>query len=85
MIDTKTCNTCNEVDSLRKSTGLDYVCPTHRGENNRYERTVSLHIHDFYSVINALRESCGCPDCQRIANDLINQGRSQTHDRHRAD
>jgi hypothetical protein len=71
MIDTETCSTCNEVASLRKSTGLAYVCPAHR-----YERTVTLDVEDFYSVINALRDSCGCPDCQRIANDLIHQGRT---------
>jgi hypothetical protein len=45
--------------------------------DTRYTRNVSLDVEDFYSVINALRDSCGCPDCQRIANDLINQGRTQ--------
>lgn len=43
-----------------------------------FERTVSLDIEDFYSVINALRDSCGCPDCQRIADQLIVQGRNQS-------
>jgi hypothetical protein len=81
MIDTITCRTCEEVASLRKSTELNYVCPAHRRGNSRYDRTVTLDVEDFYSVINALRESCGCLDCQRIANDLIHQGRNEAHGR----
>lgn len=42
---------------------------------SRFERTVTLDIEDFYSVINALRDSCGCVDCQRIANELLAQQR----------
>lgn len=42
---------------------------------DRYTRTVCLDVEDFYSVVNALRDACGCPDCQRIANDLLAQTR----------
>jgi hypothetical protein len=44
---------------------------------SRYDRTVTIDVEDFYSIVNALRDSCGCVDCQRIANNLIEQGRGQ--------
>lgn len=33
--------------------------------------SVELNTTDFYSVINALRDKCGCNDCERIANQFI--------------
>lgn len=44
---------------------------------SRYERTITLDIEDLYGIVNSLRDNCGCPDCQRIANDLLNQNRKQ--------
>lgn len=45
---------------------------------SRFERTVTLDVEDFYSIVNTLRDSCGCPDCQRIANDLLAQQRKES-------
>jgi hypothetical protein len=42
---------------------------------DRYTRTISMDVEDFYSVVNALREACGCADCHRIANDMLEQAR----------
>ena len=39
--------------------------------NTRETATVTLDIEDFYKVINAIREACGCHDCQRIANLML--------------
>lgn len=45
--------------------------------NNSYTKTFSVDVEDFYSIVNSLRDSCGCPDCQRIARDLLDQNREQ--------
>lgn len=44
---------------------------------DRYTKIVSLDVEDFYSVVNALREACGCADCLRICTDLMKQVREQ--------
>lgn len=41
----------------------------------RFVKTITLDVDDFFSIVNALRDACGCPDCQRIANDLLDQNR----------
>jgi hypothetical protein len=43
----------------------------------RYTRLVSFDVDDFYSVVNALRDACGCPDCLRIALLMLDQSRAQ--------
>ena len=45
---------------------------------SRYDRTVTLDVEDFYSIVNTLRDACGCLDCQRIANDLLAQQRKDS-------
>lgn len=42
---------------------------------SEFERMVTLDVEDLYSVVNALRDACGCVDCQRIANDMLAQAR----------
>lgn len=44
---------------------------------DRFERTVTMDVEDYYKVVNALREQCGCADCQRIANDIMDQMKAQ--------
>ena len=49
-----------------------------KGEKmSRFIRTITLDIEDLYGIVNSLRDNCGCPDCQRIANDLLDQNRKQ--------
>lgn len=43
---------------------------------SRYTVELSLDVADFYSVVNALRDACGCPECRRIADDLLEQRRA---------
>ena len=35
--------------------------------------TITLDIEDFYTVINSMRDACGCEDCLRIANAMLAQ------------
>lgn len=44
---------------------------------NRYDRTITLDIEDIYSMVNAMRDTCGCPDCLRIADNVLEQCRRQ--------
>jgi hypothetical protein len=36
-------------------------------------KTISIDVEDFYTIIGALRDACGCADCLRVANTLIIQ------------
>lgn len=43
---------------------------------SRYTVELALDVADFYSVVNALRDACGCPECRRIADGLLEQRRA---------
>jgi hypothetical protein len=43
----------------------------------RYTKTLTIDVEDFYTIVNALRDACGCQDCRRIANDLLLQNHNQ--------
>lgn len=36
-------------------------------------RPITLSIEDIYRVVNVLRDACGCDDCRRIADDILEQ------------
>lgn len=36
---------------------------------------IEFSIEDFYNVINAMRDACGCVECQRITKNMIDQRR----------
>lgn len=38
---------------------------------NDYEVVMTMDVNVYYSIINSLRESCGCEDCKLIANRMI--------------
>lgn len=42
-----------------------------------FDRTITLDIEDLYNVVNALRDACGCTDCKRIADNILEQNRQQ--------
>ena len=42
-----------------------------------YDRTITLDIEDLYGIVNALRDACGCADCLRIADNILEQNRRQ--------
>lgn len=35
--------------------------------------TIKFEMDDFFNVINAMRDHCGCNTCMRITNDMIEQ------------
>ena len=37
------------------------------------EITIQFSVLEFYNVINALRESCGCAECFEITNEMMRQ------------
>jgi hypothetical protein len=42
-----------------------------------YTKRLTIDVDDFYNIVNVLRDACGCEDCKRIANDLLDQNRKQ--------
>jgi hypothetical protein len=42
-----------------------------------FTKQLTIDVDDFYNIVNVLRDACGCEDCQRIANDLLDQNRKQ--------
>jgi hypothetical protein len=38
---------------------------------NRYEMVMTMDIETYYSIINSLRESCGCETCKHIAEAMM--------------
>ena len=45
-------------------------------QNDRFNAVIKLDVEDFYNVVNALRDACGCDNCVRIANAML----AQRHD-----
>ena len=39
-------------------------------------RPITLEVEDIYTVVNVLRDACGCDDCRRIADDILEQNRA---------
>jgi hypothetical protein len=44
---------------------------------SNYDRTITVDIEDLYGIVNALRDACGCTDCRRIADNILEQNRQQ--------
>jgi hypothetical protein len=42
-----------------------------------YTKQITIDVDDFYNIVNVLRDTCGCEDCKRIADDLLAQNREQ--------
>lgn len=38
---------------------------------NRFEMVMTMDIDTYYSIINSLRESCGCDNCFHITNEMM--------------
>ena len=36
---------------------------------------ITLELYDFYNIINAMRDMCGCATCERVTNLMIEQKR----------
>jgi len=40
-------------------------------------KELKVSLHDFYLIVNSMRDSCGCKECLRVTNNLLAQSRGE--------
>lgn len=70
-LDVYVCGTC----PLTNVRGEDVSghCLKHGTNDDQFVHSVSFTTEDFFKVVNALRDKCGCHDCERISGSMLDQ------------
>jgi hypothetical protein len=42
-----------------------------RTTENRHILNVNIDVEQFYSIVNVMRDACGCANCLELANKLL--------------